>query len=517
MLQRRLETGGDDHGISRSETTDADEIIRVLSARIHAGGLVVAHQELFSNPTSEYADIVLPAMGWGEDDFIRYNAQRRLKLYARFQDPPLHPDDATRIGERDPLSLIHRPTTYRHSPKQDWRIFRDVAHEIGRFMDRQAGAGNYFYNKLSNTRQNYFAWDSSAEVADDVAVWSHRGLVSTGKRASMLGDVFLYGVKRGIVHDNRKNTGIVHQVLGIELDGEGKPFPHADGLAPHLTRDEATGPYYTIPGESAVYGNTIATNGILLPGVGIDSDNKPLKARIELTGHLSPHSTEVRATLQERLDALDHLEGTLRVDRALWGPMNFVLADWGEIEPYFDRINARSDNAAELSVTNGRFNHLWNNMFHHLRNEYVNERWPEDMPGTVLEVNPDWAKSQSIENGQVVHVSTGASSFTAISSLQESVAKGSAFAMFSYPLPQSGEEAFKAYANNVTDGYFDGINPIAALKYGRATIRPAENPHDGSNRFVFPEHFAHRVPRLGPTFEQRKPYRAEYEDFYVGQ
>jgi arsenite oxidase large subunit len=37
---------------------------------------------------TQFADIVLPAAGWGEVDFTRCNAERRLRLYAKFNDAP---------------------------------------------------------------------------------------------------------------------------------------------------------------------------------------------------------------------------------------------------------------------------------------------------------------------------------------------------------------------------------------------------------------------------------------------
>ena len=58
--------------------------------------------------------------------------------------------------------------------------------------------------------------------------------------------------------------------------------------------------------------------------------------------------------------------------------------------------------------------------------------------------------------------------FAAVASLQPSVPEQGAFALFSYPARDG--EPFSAYANNLTDGYQDGINAIGALKYARATV-----------------------------------------------
>ena len=52
--------------------------------------------------------------------------------------------------------------------------------------------------------------------------------------------------------------------------------------------------------------------------------------------------------------------------------------------------------------------------------------------------------------------------------------------MFSYPVrDENGSYVFDGYVNNITHGYTDGINPIAALKYGKATVtRVGPSPVD---------------------------------------
>ena len=503
VLETRMKQGGIPNRVDHPRTPEADEIIKVLKQRIECGGLVVVHQEIYANPTTEHADLVIPATGWGEENTVRYNAERRLKLYGRFQDPPLHSSDQERIGESDPLAVMHRPNTYRHSPKPDWRIIRDVARQIGRTLD--GASGGYFYNKLSDNRQNYFPWDSSAQVADDMAIWSHRGLVATGKNSSMLGDLYLFGLKLGLKAETAKQSGVLHQVLGVDVDG----LPTDGAVARYLTNQPVDGqPGYQISGESEIYGNTVASNGVFLPAFAADEEGSVADQPITLRGHAAPHSRAVRTAISKRLAALHHLEGSLRVDRAKREhAFYFVMADWDQIRPYFERINRSGTSEDEVNLTNGRVNHLWNNLYHHVRNEYVNERYPEDMPGTLVELNHEWASDRDIRNGQIIRVGTDAYSLLAIASLQESVAAGSAFAMFSYPLSGRGEASFAAYANNVSDGYFDGVNPIAALKYGRATISKVANPNGSSEDYLFPDHFPHRAARLGPTFESRNQIR----------
>ena len=87
-------------------STRFDTALAQLKARIDADGLVIVHQEIYENESTPYADIILPAATWGEEDFARNNAERRLRIYEKFMDPP---------GEARP----------------DWQIFAAVAQKMG--------------------------------------------------------------------------------------------------------------------------------------------------------------------------------------------------------------------------------------------------------------------------------------------------------------------------------------------------------------------------------------------------
>ena len=80
--------------------------IEQLKQRVDAGGMFIVQNEIYENQTTEFADLVLPAATWGEEDFARNNAERRLRLYGKFMDPP---------GEARP----------------DWKIIADVATRMG--------------------------------------------------------------------------------------------------------------------------------------------------------------------------------------------------------------------------------------------------------------------------------------------------------------------------------------------------------------------------------------------------
>lgn len=474
VLEQRRRVAGSPDAERLPDTPDEAAIIAALTARIDAGGLVTVHQDLFANPTTELCDLVIPAAGWGEDDFIRYNAERRLKLYERFQDMPLHQADR---GEGDPMDRIDR---FRHSPKPDWMIFRDIAHRVGKMMDKQSSGAMRFQERVEAA----FAWPASAQVADEMARLSHRGQAAEDPnkpdKPSMLGALLHFGNDNPALfpEDAHGLRRIVHRILGKQRDDDSDGYSVI--LQDHYTIPD-TVRHGGDPDRKKIYSNGVTTNGVMLPVHGVREQGKVTK-----------------------------LAGTLRINRITRNaPLYFVRAPWDEIKAVFERNDVRtSSEPNEVFITNGRFNHLWNNLFHHLRNEYVNERYPEDLPGTILEVNPRWAEERGIENGQVVRVETGNTHFAAIASRQPSVPYRGAFAMFSYPVRRNGTFTFGGYVNNTTDGYFDGINPIAALKYGRAVVKKEKKPNDGTDRFVFPEHFPHRIPRLGPTFEARNRIQA---------
>lgn len=72
------------------QEADKAHAVEVLKQRVDSGGMFVVHQDIYLRAPmgSQFADIVLPAAGWGEDDFSRCNGERRLRLYSKFCDPP---------------------------------------------------------------------------------------------------------------------------------------------------------------------------------------------------------------------------------------------------------------------------------------------------------------------------------------------------------------------------------------------------------------------------------------------
>ncbi len=104
-LRRRL------HAMTRDtdpqiSTSVPEAVISQLQQRLAAGGMFVVQSDIYLNDNSEFADLVLPAATWGESDFTRNNAERRLRLYGKIMDAP---------GEAKP----------------DWQAVQMVAQKMG--------------------------------------------------------------------------------------------------------------------------------------------------------------------------------------------------------------------------------------------------------------------------------------------------------------------------------------------------------------------------------------------------
>jgi len=108
-------------------TYDKQEIIDTLKARADSGGMVVINQDIYlRNPIgAQFSDIIFPAATWGEEDFIRANGERRLRLYQKFYDAP---------GDAKPDWWIIAQLAKRMGfDGFDWKNSNDVAEESSRF------------------------------------------------------------------------------------------------------------------------------------------------------------------------------------------------------------------------------------------------------------------------------------------------------------------------------------------------------------------------------------------------
>lgn len=119
------------------DSLERDRIVERLKARADQGGMVLVQQEIYANDLSEYADLVLPAATWGEEDFTRAQGERRLRIYSKFYDPP---------GEAKP----------------DWWIIARIAQKMG-FKGFDWADGNAVFEEAS-ARSKGGAYDYAALV-----------------------------------------------------------------------------------------------------------------------------------------------------------------------------------------------------------------------------------------------------------------------------------------------------------------------------------------------------------------
>jgi len=117
-------TRGNPHQI---RSIKKEKIVEALKARVDSGGMVVVNQDIYLvDPIgNQFADIIFPAATWGEDDFLRANGERRVRLYSKFYDAP---------GEAKPdWWIIGQLATRMGFPGYDWKNSNDVAEEAARF------------------------------------------------------------------------------------------------------------------------------------------------------------------------------------------------------------------------------------------------------------------------------------------------------------------------------------------------------------------------------------------------
>lgn len=353
------------------ESFSKEAAIKNLKERVKAKpedgvrGLVIVQQDVYPNYTTKFADVLLPATGYGEDPFTRYNGERRLRLYDRFQDPPEFQMDSGSLESRC---------------KPDWWIFTSVAQKL----EKKFGGMLDEFRKQSVPN-----WKCAEEIFETVAQ----------EGASNRSD-WLMGLRE------KK-----------EKIGKG---------------------YYDI-----------------LRGLGTTGVQLPVKEDMKETRTLYHHGE--------------------------YGPF-FVDCRWQDVSPHFCSLKTTEQDV--IWVTNGRVNEAWNSMYSNIRNEYILQRYPDTFPGTILEVNPEWARLRLFENGDVVEVQgKNGGRFVGVIVCQESVPDGFAFALFSYPCSQPNgspvaREFFgHGYANNINDGFVDPTGPISTNKYARATIIRNTHPH----------------------------------------
>jgi len=184
---------------------DKQEIIDTLKARADSGGMVVFNQDIYPRDpiTTRFADIVFPAATWGEEDFMRANGERRLRMYQRFYDAPgaAKPDWwiianlAKRMGFdgfdwKNSNDVAEEASRFSRGGRKAFHMIKVVAHKEGKTLHQKLGEmgtdgiqGPTFYNeatgKLVGTKRLH---DTTLPMAEIVA----RGLTDGPKGANVV-------------------------------------------------------------------------------------------------------------------------------------------------------------------------------------------------------------------------------------------------------------------------------------------------------------------------------------------
>ena len=131
-------------------------VLDQLRARMDAGGMVMVDQDIYPNPLSAgYADLVLPAATWGEEDFTRMQGERRLRIYSKIMDPP---------GEARP----------------DWWIASQVAQRMGYDGFDWADANAVFEEAAGKSVGSVHDYQALVDAAQALGQRSHEYLRALG-------------------------------------------------------------------------------------------------------------------------------------------------------------------------------------------------------------------------------------------------------------------------------------------------------------------------------------------------
>lgn len=180
---------------NQPSSLDKQHIIDTYLKRMESGGMVLVDQDIYPvKPiNTEYADIVLPAATWGEEDFTRANGERRIRLYEKFYDSPGESLPDWRIVQRFAKRMGYRGF--------DWKDSNDVFEDAA------------FINK--GRRTSYVALVEYARAHGRKGHDVLREMGTTGIQAPVRWeDGKLVGTKR--LHDSTLKTGTSYGLTAID-------------------------------------------------------------------------------------------------------------------------------------------------------------------------------------------------------------------------------------------------------------------------------------------------------------
>lgn len=141
--------GGSDTPLDRAA------VITRLRERADGGGTVLIQQDIYPQDLTELADVVLPALSWGEETFTRMQGERRLRLYPRIADPP---------GDAKP----------------DWWIVAEVAKRMGYEGFDWPSSEAIFVEAAEQARGSAHDYSGLVELAEETGESAYALLAARG-------------------------------------------------------------------------------------------------------------------------------------------------------------------------------------------------------------------------------------------------------------------------------------------------------------------------------------------------
>jgi|SaaInl8_150m_RNA_FD_contig_111_142646_length_4934_multi_5_in_0_out_0_3 arsenite oxidase large subunit len=172
-----------------------EHILDTYKKRIDEGGLVMVNQDIYPvTPVgTEFADIVLPAATWGEEDFTRANGERRIRLYQKFYDAP-----GQALPDWKIAALFAQKMGFSGF---DWKNSNDVFEDAA------------FYNKSRRT-----SYVTLVEYAHKKGLTGHELLKSYGTQGIQAPVRWEDGELKGTarLHDDTLKTGVSYGLTKID-------------------------------------------------------------------------------------------------------------------------------------------------------------------------------------------------------------------------------------------------------------------------------------------------------------
>ena len=183
------------------QSFDAAQIIDSLKRRVDSGGMVVWNQDVYLvDPIgARYADIVLPAAGWGEEPLTRANGERRLRFYPKFCDAP---------GDSKPdwwiVAQLARKMGFEGF---DWRNSNEVLEEGARFS--RGSRKDFFMVKVAAQREGKTLHEKLQEFGND----GIQGPVIMHADGTLEGTARLHDVNRVLPDDGPAGATVFNKKL----------------------------------------------------------------------------------------------------------------------------------------------------------------------------------------------------------------------------------------------------------------------------------------------------------------